>query len=130
MAGRRTLILLAVDDIPRTDRLSEELTAVGFDVVAAFSTGEAVSAALLEPPDIALIDAELEDASFLVAWIRAKCKDTLCLVHEFERSRPSETWDAEVDGAGPPDAEDGDTVTMVFSALARVKGARAAVGRS
>ena len=85
-------VLLVVDDIQRSDRISEELTAIGLDASCCFSAGEAVSAVMSDPPEAVLVDAEVEDAESLMRWLRRGYTGMVCLLHEFDGAGHWRSW--------------------------------------
>ena len=103
------------------DRLTEELGALGMNVVTAFSAGEAVSASMSEPPDLALIDADLEDGDHLSRWISARHRATVCLVHEFGTRSAHGSGTANYEMEDGNEIDDLDMVGLVLTALARAK---------
>ena len=62
--GRRTLLIVD-DDLPFRTRLVRAFQDRGFDVAGAGSFGEAVAAAQIEPPELALVDLRLPGKSGL-----------------------------------------------------------------
>ncbi len=133
MDGRTPIVLLVMDDVSSTDQLCESLTAFGLTVTTAFSTGEAMRAAIEDPPDVALIDADIEGAADLRPWIQRKYAATVCYLHEFDRSRTPTVTDGEPkddDIVMADDSDSDDLVSMLLSALANVRAARMRAGHA
>jgi hypothetical protein len=129
-------VLLVLNDTGSTDRLAEALGRFGLGVSTAFSTAEAMAAALDDPPDVALVDADFEGADDLRVWIQRRYAATVCFVHEFDRGASGPPRAADDSAADEwtgqePDADElvsNELVSMLLSALANVKAARTRAG--
>lgn len=131
MNQRALDVLLLLDDIPRSDRMMDEFSALGLEGVACFSIGEAVSVVVNESPDAVVIDAGIEDAENLDRWLRGRYSGMVCLLHEF--GDPTDTYtgeEEEVDLTIEEYEETEDVVAQLMGALVVSRQRRAPVGRS
>jgi hypothetical protein len=126
---RTARFLLVLDDIQRMDRLAQELSDLGMEALTAFSTSEGMALAFDDPPDVALIDAALDGADDLSAWIQRKYRTAVCFVHEFDEHRgPPWARPPEPGEALPEDADSDELVATLLSALANVRAAQLRAG--
>ena len=130
--SRRPTVLLALGDLPQVDQITDELESLGLEVLTAFSTSEAIGAATAKPPDVALLDEDLEDVDHLKRWIARTCQATVCLVHEFGppavRVAPADDELAPNDEPASDDEEATQVAARLLAALALVRKAHLAPG--